>query len=589
MGSDTRRREALLALLLSAVPAVLAAGGAAPNKPLPAGCVNFGFTYHPAMKNVTDMPFKTLSSMQCQARCQTTPGCAYFAYFQTDQMCWLGGKEAVLQESASPGVVSGPAVCAEESPACSAIPGAGFPGKTPDESRAAWPGHEQPTNLQCWPRKENGFPATCGNKTAVVLEDTVTGWPGRCKGLMEVKLKPEETCQSRCFHSPLCGVWALENKTSGVPKCWQGLVGENCFDPSDGLEPMRAQLIMHGGFRVLMNTMNMKINNLTKIFDVTTFKDWQDGANACRKSCLSFLMCQYWQYSDVYGCFIEHAAAARVAWPLVNNGVAMQTGTAAAATVRAGEYVQHNCPKGPWTELPLDKTVPVVQPPLGLPPLALPDVVKGPAADLAESTGFPAWGILLTLVVVLLCAAVVGAAVWMSMADARKVSGVRSRGVAMPEEFSFQSAGASFESPYQQPQPAPFQSSPTYGGSSPTYAGAQGDSFTSQTPLTQNAMDPGAYAGQMYGGWAGDGYQHVPMQPMPQQPMQQWPQQYQDPRYGGGAPATANMQYPAAPLTPDGSYAGGYPHGYPPQGPPQGFQQGYPPQGTQGYPQGWSH
>merc|ERR1712232_266410 len=97
----------------------------------------------------------------------------------------------------------------------------------------------QPTNLQCWPRKSNGFPGTCESEVATVLQDSKSGWPGRCEDMKKItNLQSIETCQSRCFGTPLCGVWAEENSSSGDGQltCWQGLYGKNCYNGENGLQ-----------------------------------------------------------------------------------------------------------------------------------------------------------------------------------------------------------------------------------------------------------------------------------------------------------------------------------------------------------------
>lgn len=409
---------------------------------LPLGCFSYGYQYTPALANVSN-PFSAASPVACQRRCAITPGCAYFGYWASNNECWLGGSDAVAVLSKTLGAISGPDICTEhkDMEVCTAIPTAGFPGGTMAESLATWPTRQQPTNLQCWPRKPNGFPATCDNQTATVLQDTLHGWPGRCEGLVKISnLGPTETCQTRCFGSPLCGVWAIENSTSsdGSLTCWQGLFGQNCYDATNGLSPpagslFRAQRVMHGTFRVLMNTANMQITNLTQAFGIGMHPDWKEGAKACRMTCLSYLLCQYWQYSDVFGCWVEDDQSNSVGYPLVNDGVAMRTGTYTASTVLAGEYIQHTCRAGPRMPLPTDP--PGMAANGGTPPppheqkhLPKYGEIGYGSAELGEGTveltegspGFPIWASMLICVTVALCLGVIGAAVWMSLLDAEK-------------------------------------------------------------------------------------------------------------------------------------------------------------------------
>merc|ERR1719343_879661 len=102
-----------------------------------------------------------------------------------------------------------------------------------------------------------------------------------------------------------------------------------------------------------MNAASMHIKNLTKAFGIEMHPEWKEGAKACRMTCLSYLLCQYWQYSDVHGCYIEDHLTASVGFPLV-NGQSVDIGTEWAVSVKAGEFIQHTCPPGPREPLPTD-------------------------------------------------------------------------------------------------------------------------------------------------------------------------------------------------------------------------------------------
>jgi len=395
---------------------------------VPKGCYNYGYVFTPAMANIST-PFLENSAPLCQARCAATVGCASFGYWTTNKQCWLGGDNGELIASQTIGAISGPATCTAANRACkdSDLPGPGFPGASVNDSRAAWPLGQQPTNLQCWPRKENGFPASCWAETAMVLEDSELGWPGRCDGMMKItNLAANESCQSRCFGSPLCAVWAIENASSGDGSltCWQSIFGSECYDPSSGVQVppgtfFRSQRIMHGSFRVLMSAADMHIKKLTKVFGVKHHPEPKAGAKACRMVCLSVLLCQYWQYSTSYGCHVEDGKNATVAYPLVYDDVNLANGTYEATTFKFGEYIQHTCEPGPRQPLPFDPpggpskliTAQTFDRPIGQ-PAALP-VVNNKRA-------FPMWASTLITVTILAVLSVMAAAVYMTILDADK-------------------------------------------------------------------------------------------------------------------------------------------------------------------------
>jgi len=261
-----------------------------------------------------------------------------------------------LLRTAVEGSVAGPKKCRPENPICKEYPGWGFPGPTARQSRQVWTNGQQPTNLQCWPRRADGFPAPCPYQQVTILEDTVNGWPGRCENMKKIDdLRPGETCKMRCYKSALCGVWSIENFTArGAPTCWQALHGTNCYK-GNVPSPMRAQRVMHGSFRVLMNTMSILIKNLTKAFDTTDVgSNYTEGGERCRRVCLSYLFCQYWQYSAKLGCWVEDPAAKEVAYPMINQSWAMEQFTSDADSVKSGQYIQHNCNHGERIPFPTD-------------------------------------------------------------------------------------------------------------------------------------------------------------------------------------------------------------------------------------------
>merc|ERR1719433_2215970 len=87
--------------------------------------------------------------------------------------------------------------------------------------------------------------------------------------------------------------------------------------------------------------------NLTKAFDSAhVLGGTEEGAMLCKYSCLSYLFCQYWQYSDNEGCWVEDPAARDVRYPLVADNISLVQGTKEANAIR-GEFIQHVCDAGP--------------------------------------------------------------------------------------------------------------------------------------------------------------------------------------------------------------------------------------------------
>merc|ERR1712050_464815 len=94
----------------------------------------------------------------------------------------------------------------------------------------------------------------------------------------------------------------------------------------------------------------MQIVNLSQVFDPTAFPKWEVGAQRCGDVCASYIFCQYWEYSTVYGCWIEDPDVKKVAYPLV-RGPGTTTGQGDLSTasyveaefVKMGQYIQHIC------------------------------------------------------------------------------------------------------------------------------------------------------------------------------------------------------------------------------------------------------
>jgi len=331
------------------------------------GCFNYNYLFYPTQaSNLT-----VGHARECQSKCRQSAGCEHFTYWKRNGMCLLAAEGANLLRTSLEGSVAGPKVCKLPSdPVCEQFAPEGFPAPTAMLSRRAWSGEQQPTNLQCWPRRPDGFPEPCPYQQVTVLEDTIDKWPGRCENMKKVTdLGPQETCQMRCYNSALCGVWKVENITYGVPTCWQALYGTNCYK-GNVPPPMQAQRIMHGNVRLLLDTKGKWIKNLTKAFDATDVGNIEElGEEKCRSICSSYLFCQYWQYSTKLGCWVEDPAIKEVAYPMVMNSWAMETDTALAKSVKAGQYIQHICNVGSRIPFPTessDMTSPARMTPLGV-------------------------------------------------------------------------------------------------------------------------------------------------------------------------------------------------------------------------------
>ncbi|CAE7573933.1 unnamed protein product [Symbiodinium necroappetens] len=378
------------------------------------GCFHYGYAWTNAMTNVTGNPFTKISAPECQLQCRNTIGCTGFGYYPITGSCYLGGSGGALYEAK--GAIAGPRECVSPDPACVSLPDASFPGSTPEKSMKAWPGGVQPTSLQCWPRRSDGQVTRCRNQTAIVLEDTQDGWPGRCEGMVKVTdLKGEETCQLRCMMSPLCSVWSIETTSdaSGSPMCWNGMLGTNCYN-GNGPTPVRAQRLQHGTYRVLMQTTGVQVLGLHNSFGGTVYKTWEEGAQHCKFECRSFLLCQFWQYSKTYGCYLEIPSEGVVGYPLTTSGPfqSVRLDSEAAADVVAGEMLQHNCvgDMSPLpTAMPTGNEVHLVVPGM-----------ESPSTETSTQGGWPWWVSYLIFIFVVLLLCVVITAVWMGLEDRKK-------------------------------------------------------------------------------------------------------------------------------------------------------------------------
>lgn len=309
------------------------------------GCYHYQYGYHDtnSVASGTDT-----SATDCQLRCSVTEQCKGFTFWSTTGQCDLTSTALVLElaPSSSP-AISGPPTCpAAPVPGCQTteLPGAGFPGDTAEASAAAWPNAEVPTNAQCWPRNNiTGFPTLCNPQSVTILEDTNSGWHGGCLGLVETTMADESTCEESCLMDPLCAVWSEVLENTSDSQCWQGVMGNGCLNTANP-GASRAQRIMHGSYRVLKTLVGMQVNGLELMFDTTTVTPETEAIKHCRYYCIGSLACQYWQYSNTSGCWVENPTDGetyRVAYPLTTANT--NVGDAASDSMVAGEYVQHLC------------------------------------------------------------------------------------------------------------------------------------------------------------------------------------------------------------------------------------------------------
>eukprot|EP00435_Cladocopium_sp_Y103_P047303 s1388_g13.t2 len=321
----------------------------------------------------------------------------------------LKDQNAVEIPSGSPYLIAGYKSCEPEAmalpPRCrTETPGNGFPGYSGKSSDLAWPGGKQPYSLECWPKRWDGAPLactqdgfgglfgpmlkSCGPCQINVLEDTKNGWPGKCRGLVEIKGVNGTDCGRDCRSNPSCQSW----QNTVYYSCWQGLGKDllrvspshaadasgngvdiavkeqngDCFVRSNFV-PREAQRLQHGSIRVLKDLTGYQIKGLTKGFDNAEgfFQKQEDAIIFCKNMCYSDIRCQYWLYAPNYGCYLEDASQDDgPPYPLTvhaamrDTGFAKELGDIPGPTGMippvsnsgifqdcvAGEYIQHYCP-----------------------------------------------------------------------------------------------------------------------------------------------------------------------------------------------------------------------------------------------------
>eukprot|EP00933_Yihiella_yeosuensis_P040625 TRINITY_DN3495_c0_g1_i1.p1 TRINITY_DN3495_c0_g1~~TRINITY_DN3495_c0_g1_i1.p1 ORF type:complete len:538 (-),score=107.37 TRINITY_DN3495_c0_g1_i1:266-1879(-) len=215
-----------------------------------------------------------------------------------------------------------------------------WPGANASASNAAWPvpGHE-PTRLEAWPKNPDGSAGKCWQTS--VLFDTKTGWPGLCSNLFKVDaITNQESCRATCASDPRCPVWQFD----GGGHCKMGF-GIHCAPKSKAVGA--SQRLMHGSIRVLKAMIGIRVRNLYKIGIEPGGVDVAANVQRCKGWCYSVISCNYWQYSNKDGCFVDAPMlstkggknlANQVPYPLTTAD------TATAADMIAGEYIQHYCP-----------------------------------------------------------------------------------------------------------------------------------------------------------------------------------------------------------------------------------------------------
>eukprot|EP00441_Pelagodinium_beii_P043598 CAMPEP_0197633016 /NCGR_PEP_ID=MMETSP1338-20131121/9487_1 /TAXON_ID=43686 ORGANISM="Pelagodinium beii, Strain RCC1491" /NCGR_SAMPLE_ID=MMETSP1338 /ASSEMBLY_ACC=CAM_ASM_000754 /LENGTH=484 /DNA_ID=CAMNT_0043204599 /DNA_START=51 /DNA_END=1505 /DNA_ORIENTATION=+ len=215
-------------------------------------------------------------------------------------------------------------------------PNGQWPAQTAAESNAAWPAGQQPLNLIAWP-KEQGQPSSCWKIT--VVQDTAKGWSGSCENLEEITgLKTEAACRLNCEKNPACAIWQF---TTGM-LCLQGTSLE-CDDTMQVSQPLiRGQRIQHGDVRVLKDMTGFEVAHLRPL-GMGSSNDQAVEIQRCKEFCYTLLPCEYWSFGQG-GCFVEDPRVEnyRAEYPLTLTA-ASET-TSFAASVMAGEYLQHICP-----------------------------------------------------------------------------------------------------------------------------------------------------------------------------------------------------------------------------------------------------
>lgn len=306
---------------------------------------NHGYQPHLALNSTSENCFSTTTAEECQERCASLSVCFYFTFWGNGSRCCLSGSDATYGRQ--DGAVTGPKTCDEASSACTQLPGADFPGSSVAFSELAWPSHRVPKKLECWPKNWTaGRYLPCAIET--VLEDSESGFPGLCSGLTEIPIVPQfETCESLCRKSSFCSLFQTMRSPgpTGAKSCWlaYGTSGSNCYiNPAQTYIPIRAVRFQQGEVRVLKKLKGVVVKGLMNAFGPYWFLNVSDAIRTCKLNCHSNILCQYWQYNRVTGCWVEDPpTSGAVAFPPTTQ--TWDASDPTVATMMDGEYLQHVC------------------------------------------------------------------------------------------------------------------------------------------------------------------------------------------------------------------------------------------------------
>jgi len=323
---------------------------------VPLGCFLYGWKISDAIWG-TPNPVNATDALHCQQICINTPHCETFGFQPAWKDCWLGSKMQVPARSSAVSFVSGPAKCAvagqfgtglSASPACALSPSSDFPGDTALQSASDFADDMVPVPLQCWPHLPNGELALCKGLPVETLEDTATGWPGKCLGLARTDLPMTEDCESSCRGNVSCASFQEVRTEGGLLQCWQG-TGYDCFrDDGHRVNVVQAKRFMHGHYRVLKDLRGYEVTGLQYAFAGSFFSDVNEAVKMCNHTCLSNIGCHAWRFSTGDGCWFDDPLRGSLTYPPSSKDFI--SNTEAAALVVAGEYIQRLC------EVPQDLT-----------------------------------------------------------------------------------------------------------------------------------------------------------------------------------------------------------------------------------------
>jgi len=238
----------------------------------------------------------------------------------------------------------------------SAVPTQAFPGHTAEDTNAAWSEGRQPASLDAWPADPSGAPVPCYD--TVPLEDTADGWPGVCENLdYHSEIADVAGCRETCFHTPSCAVWQWRNGSGVIGSMLSGCsmgTGTRCWGHSnvDPADVFAAQRLRHGSVRVLKDMTAWWVNGLRPM-GLNAAVDHAERIRRCRNWCYSNVFCQYWQYTNDHGCWVEDPEENFEAqYPLLIANTYQSPGAVSGTIlanldpprmVAAGEYIQHYC------------------------------------------------------------------------------------------------------------------------------------------------------------------------------------------------------------------------------------------------------